>query len=107
MEGTSLKIASCVYTDGSNCGDNRRKSNPNFKLCEFLCTDRPSTTLICRCRFRTTRPTCNSPPIANELTNKLSTAFSAVNGLGSGKDDSGTAPPKLSTRAEPSAFVRL
>src|SRR5260370_42662800 len=100
MEGTSLKIASCVYTDGSNCGDNRRKSNPNFKLCEFLCTDRPSTTLICRCRFRTTRPTCNSPPIPNELTNKLSTSSSEENRLVTGKDDSGTDSPKLPTRTE-------
>src|SRR5713101_2727168 len=103
-DGTSKKKTVWLYAFGLYCGDNRRKSTPNFKPCEPFCRDRLSTILICRCKFRSDSPTCNIPPGNMEKIARKSWPFWELNWLGNGRDDKGTAPPKLSREPLVSAF---
>src|SRR6266481_6865455 len=59
-DDTVKKDAACLYGAGFASGDKRRKSTPNFRLCEPFCMDRLSTTLICRWRFCLLCPSCNA-----------------------------------------------
>src|SRR5579884_2515597 len=104
-EGISAKNGCWLYLGGSNSGERRRKSTPNFKAWVPFCAERFSTTLIWRCCW------CWPLPISilGEMERILKEKFASwlVNGAGYGGFEKGTAPPKLSMRVEPRASVWL
>src|SRR6266446_7256642 len=88
-DATSKKKANCKYALGSNCGDKRLKSKPNFRLCLLFCIDKLSTTLICRSRLCPVCPT--SKPCGKENMVRTSWPFWDEKGLGNGRDANGAA----------------
>src|SRR5713226_5383726 len=77
------KNTAWVYWGGEVIGDNRRKSTPNFRLCEPLCTETLSRTLICRWRFLALGPSINWPFRSAKMRKTISACW-LVNGLGNG-----------------------
>src|SRR5260370_626697 len=96
-KGTLLNLSCWPFSGESKSGERRRKPTPNVRLCRPFWTVRLRTTLICRCRKCWFFPCPIKLYCPNDLIRKKKFAFCSVNGLGSGREDNGTAPPKSST----------